>query len=441
MAGVQTPPVSCCIVQSHRICTIPCDYWISINTKSDMNSKERHEARYRRRKEKRLLKKKEVQKELSFDKMTDFREWLKALKKCKVNVSWKGSVQWYMQHPLSRIIDYKTSIGEMKYPYYPNTKRVVIYERGKARYIVPITIDKRHVEHVFCDSILTPAITRKLIMDNGASIEGKGTQFSRARIVNRLAGAIKEFGTDFYYWQFDFKKFFESIPMKTCKMELLNLFDDRRIVGFAMKCLSDYHLSNISLCKEPVKAERLQMEFMEGKSRGICLGSQVSQMLALIVPNRLDHFITNHCSYRYYERYMDDGIVFSKTKEELRILQQKCEKIINFLGLELSKNKTKISPISKSFVFLKVRYRVSKTGKIIKTIYRSSPIRMRRRLKRFYHLVKEGKMSMQSVADSFQSWYNHCKKVARTYRTRRRMLKLYQSLFGNYGLEKILKAS
>lgn len=407
-----------------------------------MTSKERHEARYQRRKAKRDAKRNAIQEQCTFEKMFGFRAWLLALKKCKKNVSWKGSVQWYMQHPISRIVDYKSHIEEMRYPYKPNDKRIVLYERGKARYIVPITIDKRHVEHVFCDNILTPAVTRRLIHDNGASLEDKGTQFSRDRIMKKLTAAVKRFGTDFYYYQFDFKSFFESIPMITCKRELFELYDDRRNVGFAVKCLSDYALSKINLCKDKEEKHRLYLEFKSGRSHGICLGSQISQMLALIVPNKLDHFITCECGYGLYERYMDDGIVFAKTKEELRELHKKCEIIANSLGLRLSEKKTKICKISKGFTFLKVRYYVTgQHGKIVRKIHRSSVIRMRRRLKRFRHLLDEGLIEMKNIYDSFQSWFSHCKKVARTYRTRMKTLALYRSYFGDYGLDLLLKAN
>lgn len=59
-----------------------------------MTNKERRDARYKRRKEKRLMKRLEMEKLLcDFDKAISIEELEKSFYKCKKGVSWKRSVQ------------------------------------------------------------------------------------------------------------------------------------------------------------------------------------------------------------------------------------------------------------------------------------------------------------------------------------------------------------
>lgn len=43
--------------------------------------------------------------------------------------------------------------------------------------------------------------------------------------------------------------------------------------------------------------------------RGLGLGSQISQIMELLVLNDLDHFIKEKLHIKYYIRYMDDFIL------------------------------------------------------------------------------------------------------------------------------------
>ena len=60
-----------------------------------MTSKERHEARYQRRKEKRDEKKRQRNEGYTFDAVTDFRNLRKSFYEARKGVNWKASVQRY----------------------------------------------------------------------------------------------------------------------------------------------------------------------------------------------------------------------------------------------------------------------------------------------------------------------------------------------------------
>lgn len=312
--------------------------------------------------------------------------------------------------------------------------KVVINERGKERIITPIIYYDRITQRVLCDNALVPCIGHSLIYDNGASTKGKGVDFARKRILHHLRKAVKQYGNDFYVLVFDFKSFFDSIEHSAC-YDVLNItFEDDRIVSATMDIIKSYPITEIKQempdCPERIKYINM---IQENKGVGICLGSQISQVMALSVPNKVDHLVKDKWSVNGYERYMDDGVLIHKSKKFLQEVLTDIIEMAKSLGLKLNLKKTRIVKAAKGFTFLKVKYFVSNSGKIIRKLVRTGIVRMRRKLKKFKGLVDVGKMSLEDVYASMQSWLEHA-RIAKSYQTRKRMLKLYDELFGGYKL-------
>lgn len=358
-----------------------------------------------------------------------------ALKKCRKGVNWKGTVQDYTEHAIVEMYTAHSSLHSGKLPNLTSTSRIVLYERGKKREIVPITIRDRMTQRVLCDHALVPVLKNKLIYDNGASMKDKGVEFTRSRLNLHLGQAIKEYGAEFYALTFDFKGFFDSIPHRTCLDVLSNSFIDRYIQGLTMAIVKSYEKATIRCIKDESLREEKLHTLNDNRSKGICLGSQVSQIMALAAPNKLDHFIKDMCGIKHYIRYMDDGVIFSDSKAFLHDLLERMKEICDNLGLTFNVKKTRIVKVSRGFVFMKVRYRVTSTGKIVRTLTRAGIVRMRRKLKKFRHLVDDGKITLDDVYNSMQSWLAHS-KVALSYHTKRSMLKLYNQLFDGYRITK-----
>lgn len=371
----------------------------------------------------------------NFKSVVTRQHYIEALAKCRKGVSWKGSVQSYTEHAIIEINKVIDSLYRGVLPELTSVRHIELYERGKRRIIVPITIRDRMTQRVLCDYALTPMLERTLIYDNGASMKGKGVEFTRKRVDKHLKEAIKEYGPNFYALVFDFKSFFDSVPHKTCLDVLNKHFQDRYIKGLTMAIIRSYQKSTIKNMADKDERDRLIHIIDNNLSKGICLGSQISQIMALVTPNKLDHYIKDQVGVKHYLRYMDDGIVLSNDKEFLHRLYSEMIKVCKELGLTFNERKTKIVRISKGFMFLKVRYRVSPTGKIIRTLAKSGAVRMRRKLKKYTRLVQNGEMSMDDIYNSIQSWVAHS-KIAMSYRTRKSMLRLYNELFGGYRITK-----
>lgn len=371
----------------------------------------------------------------NFDNIFTYQHFYDALRKCKKGVNWKNSVQKYDQHAISEIDKAMDIIKAGHLPKFTSTRQIKISERGKIRTIVPITINDRMVQRVLCDYALVPAIRKTLIYDNGASLSGKGVDFSRHRLEKHIKEAQREYGNDFYALVFDFKSYFDSIPHKTCRTVLERIFTDQRIIDFTMEIIKSYQ--RVPLLKQERTPEiDEQIKFIdEEKSAGICLGSQVSQVMALVVPNKLDHFIKDDMRIKHYLRYMDDGIILSNDKKLLNDILVSMEAIVKELGLNFSIKKTHIVKMSRGFTFMKIHYFITPEGKIVKTLTRPGITRMRRKLKKFRHLVDIGKLSCDDVYNSIQSWIAHA-EIAMSYKSQRTMMRLYNELFDGYKITK-----
>ena len=73
--------------------------------------------------------------------------------------------------------------------------------------------------------------------------------------------------------------------------------------------------------------------------RGVGLGSQVSQNIALDFASPIDHYIKDKLGVRGYARYMDDGYVISDSLEFLKGLHDTLVELSNEMGIELNEKK------------------------------------------------------------------------------------------------------
>lgn len=371
----------------------------------------------------------------NFNSVISTQHFVEALGKCRKGVSWKGSVQKYTQNAIVEISRTINSLENGVLPELSSVNRIVLYERGKRREIVPITIRDRMTQRVLCDNALVPVLQNSLIYDNGASMKDKGVDFARKRLVGHLQKAVKEYGSEFYILTFDFKSFFDSIPHQTCLNVLNQNFADRYIKGLTMAIIKSYEKSMINRTYTGEEKDKMLERLNNNQSHGICLGSQISQIMALVVPNKLDHYVKDQRRFKHYIRYMDDGMVISDSKEALHQLYAEMKQIADELGLTFNDKKTRIVKSTRGFVFMKVRYRIAPTGKIISVLTKAGIVRMRRKLKKFRGLVDSGDMTLDDVYNSMQSWLAHT-KVAMSYHAKRNMLKLYNDLFDGYKLTK-----
>lgn len=99
--------------------------------------------------------------------------------------------------------------------------KFILSERGKTRFVTNNKMADKVVNHMLCDEILTPALQKYLIHDNGASQKGKGVSFHRERFEKHLRDYFKQYGTnEGFILLGDFSGYYANIRHDVCSKVL-----------------------------------------------------------------------------------------------------------------------------------------------------------------------------------------------------------------------------
>ena len=98
---------------------------------------------------------------------------------------------------------------------------------------------------------------------------------------------------------------------------------------------------------------------------------------------------------------MDDGYLIHQDKKYLQYCLNEINIFCQKLGIKLNLKKTMIVKLSHGFTFLKTRFYLLPSGKVIKKIYKKSIIKERRKLKK---LKKKYLTTNITINDIYQSF-------------------------------------
>lgn len=371
-----------------------------------MTSEERKEARFQRRKAKRLESKNRHRSQYDdFNKVFTYDHLFSAYRMCRKNVRWKSSTQKYISNAPLNVYNAYVQLhnGTFKSEGFFEFD---LFERGKKRHIRSVLIDERVVQRCLCDYSLVPMIRSTFIYDNGASLSGKGYSFAVKRIDRHIRWHYRHYSNEGYVLLFDFSSYFDSISHEMLERVIRKEYTDERLIKLLMHFIKMFG------------------------DRGLGLGSQISQVLALAAANELDHFIKEELGIHCYGRYMDDGYLIHHDKAYLKECLVKIQKKCEELGLTLNLKKTRIVPIKKDFQWLKIKFKLTSSGYIVKRIWHKSVVRMRRKMKKLKIKLENNVLTLSDIKASFESWKSHALGLD-CYRTILEMNKLYKNLFEN----------
>ena len=299
----------------------------------------------------------------SFSLVTDPYSLLLAYYRCREGVAWKRSVQNYEKHLLRNISESIKTLeggGKVSRGFYHFTLR----ERGKVRDISSVHISERVVQRSLCDNALVPVLAPSLIYDSGASLDNKGVSFSRRRVKVHLLRHYRRHGNEGYAVSIDCKKYFASINHQILFDMLGEKIEDKQVLNLTKMYIKDFG------------------------EKGLGLGSQVSQICSVFFLHKIDHYAKEVLGLENYARYMDDSYFIVKTKEEAKKFLDLLRKKYKEFDLEFNENKTQIVKLTRGFIFLKSRYRLTKDGRIVVTPSPDSRLRMIRKLRKFKKMGK-----------------------------------------------------
>lgn len=376
----------------------------------------------------------------NLDAISDPNNLLDAFRKASNGSIWKSSVQKYEINLLKNIRQTQLDLQSNNYRQ-GEFLEFELNERGHNRHIKALGIADRVVQRALCDEVLMPQLGKYLIYDNGASQKDKGVEFCRRRLETHLHKYYRKYGSDGYFLHIDFRKFFDNIRHDKLLAAFSDKLDDDSVmpvlenmvqsfkidISYSDKDLTDQVFNSMEYAKIPADL-KTGKRYM-AKSMGI--GSQVSQAAGVFFPTKIDTYCKVVRGCKFYGRYMDDIYIIHHDKEFLRSVLDGVREQSAEIGLFINEKKTQIFKLRHGFAFLKIKYNLTETGKIIKRPARDNITRQRRKMKKFRKLVDEGAMSIEDARNEVKSWMGANENL-NAYRTCQNIRQLYKDLFGEW---------
>nr|DAI03932.1 MAG TPA: hypothetical protein [Caudoviricetes sp.]DAM52003.1 MAG TPA: hypothetical protein [Bacteriophage sp.] len=368
-----------------------------------LTNKERREGRYLRRKAARERKAMDRSRACgNFEDVFSFMHLWKSAKKCCRGVKWKSSTQSLMNNMLVRVADIHTELMDGTFRH-KGFHEFTVYERGKARHIRAVHITERVVQKCLCDYALVPVYQATFIYDNSASLKGRGMDRALRRYKKHVSRQARRGG---YVLRYDFRKFFDTAPHKPLFEANRRLFHDPRTAAEVDRFIRDFG------------------------DYGLGLGSQVSQVCALMLASPIDHLCKDKLRLKGYGRYNDDGYAMHESRAYLETCLTEIRRKATEIGIVVNEKKTGISPAGKS-VFLKCRYHTKPDGGVKMRMGREATARLRKKLPKLRKMVHAGKISLADVQPVWASYCGHMNR-GNSHKAVRKSAEYFKSIFGFY---------
>ena len=384
-------------VSRQSIVDMPLQY--RCGTGESMNSKERREARYKRRKVKREEKRRLLVDQIgTAEEVFCFHDMFRFGEECTRGVMWKQSAQNFNRHLFSRTAaNRKNALGKYKPK---KLVRFTIKERGKSRNIEAPHIDDRQIQKTVVRKVLLPLYRPRMIYDNGASLKWKGLLFSQKQFDKAIRNHMKQYGMAGWMIIADYKGFFPNA--------------DRNVVKDKHREIEDKKLRQIM---------DTVVDIGSG-AKGLPLGVETSQVEMIALPSMVDNYMCCQMGLKGFGHYMDDyHIIVTPDRDPKKVLNV-FEEVSKKYGLTVSREKTKIVPFGKAVKFCKLK-RWVENGKIRKKGCPASERRARRKIKMF----GKSKIGFEDVYMSVTSSLAYFDGKG-SHRAQLRLKRLFFSIFG-----------
>lgn len=278
--------------------------------------------------------------------------------------------------------------------------RTFYVREPKTRLVAALPYRDR-VVHQSLVAAIEPIWERRFLYDSYACRPGKGVHAGADRAQALLRRVQRNYGR-VYALKADISKYFPNIDHSI----LRNLLR-RRIRCPDTLWLLDEIIASAVDPDDPAPA-------------GLPIGNLTSQLMANIYLHELDMFVKQELREPYYIRYMDDFVVVGNDKQRLHRAREAIEAFLwDHLRLQTN-SKTQVFPIGRrggrGLDFL--GYRIWPTHRLLR---KRSIKRMRRKMRRFARLYREGQIDLSDVEPTVQSWIAHAEH-ADTFRLRRQLL-------------------
>ena len=161
--------------------------------------------------------------------------------------------------------------------------------------------------------VIEPILINNFTKDTYSAIPGRGIHLVKKRLTKAIQNDVP--GTQ-YTLKLDVKKYYPSINHNILKAKYRRIFKDDDLLWLLDEIIDS-----------------------TPGDTGIPIGNYLSQYSGNFYLSSFDHWIKEVKKVKYYFRYMDDIVIFGRTKEELHQLKQDIEEyLMNELKLTIKEN-------------------------------------------------------------------------------------------------------
>ena len=262
--------------------------------------------------------------------------------------------------------------------YEPSEYRYFKVYEPKERQIMALPFYDRVVQHAI-NNVLEPIFNQRFIFHSYACRKTKGMHAASDKLQEWLY-EWRKFHPDqpLYAIKADIHHYFQSINHDVLKAEIRKVIKDAGALVLIDKIIDH------------------NGQMPDGV--GMPVGNLTSQLFANIYLNKLDQYIKHTLGAKYYMRYMDDFILLSPDKEQLRRWLADIERFLrDELKLELNP-KTTILAAKNGIDFVGYKHRATH-----RKVRPDSVKRIKKTIKKY----ESGKITKEQLQKSIASWTGH----------------------------------
>ncbi len=159
--------------------------------------------------------------------------------------------------------------------------------------------------------VIEKYLIRTMTSDTYSAIPGRGIHKGLVKVKK----SVKDLENTKYCLKIDVKKYYPSINHEKLKLCYKRIFKDNDLLWLIDEIIDS-----------------------TGGDYGIPIGNYLSQYSGNLYLSKFDHYVKEILHVKHYFRYMDDIVIFSSSKEELRKIFCKISIELNKLDLEIKSN-------------------------------------------------------------------------------------------------------
>ena len=215
------------------------------------------------------------------EEVCEFDNLYRSMYKCKRGIMWKDKPARYVNNGIISV--HKTRKKLVKNTHKINPYSIFTIHEPKTREIVSTQFEDRVIQTSLNDNYLYDTMTKSFIYDNHACQIGRGTDSARSRLKVHMQRHYRQHGTEGYVLSCDFKNYFGSTRHDVAKSTVRKSVDNDWVLIHTDMIIDSFNHG-------------------EDPNIGMGLGSPITQITQLALPDELDHFIKEVLGIKCYLR-------------------------------------------------------------------------------------------------------------------------------------------